>query len=184
MRSTITRNRLTHGPPRPYDSRTGICDDSAEPVHDNVREAGEVSAEETLRNVPLFRELQPRQLRLLAKWTTTRNFQPGQVIVSEGQMGLGLYIIESGRVRVTQKTESGEREVRVMGPGESFGELALLDNAPRAATCTAIEPTSCVLLDKAQFLAELRTYPEIALSLIPVLTQWLREADRKIAELS
>lgn len=143
-----------------------------------------MDAEETLRRVPLFAELQKKQLRSLAKWTSTRNFNEGQVIVSEGQSGLGLYIIQTGRVKVTQKTASGEREVRQMGPGESFGELALLDNSPRAATVTAVEPTSCVLLDKVQFLAELRTYPEIALSIIPVLVGWLREADAKIAQLS
>jgi CRP-like cAMP-binding protein len=143
-----------------------------------------VDAEETLRRVPLFAELQKKQLRSLAKWTSTRNFNEGQVIVSEGQSGLGLYIIESGRVKVTQKTATGEREIRQMGPGESFGELALLDNSPRGATVSAAEPTTCVLLDKVQFLAELRTYPEIALSIIPVLVHWLREADARIAQLS
>lgn len=143
-----------------------------------------MDAEQTLRNVPLFAELQPKQVRQLAKWATTRNYQPDQVIVAEGQAGLGLYCIQSGKVKVTQKTNTGEREIREMGPGESFGELALLDNAPRAATVTAVEPTSCVLLDKAQFLAEIRTYPEIALALLPVLTGWVREADQQIAELS
>jgi CRP-like cAMP-binding protein len=137
-----------------------------------------------LRQVPLFSELQKKQLRSLAKWTTSRSFQPGQVIVEEGQAGIGLYCIESGRVKVTQKTASGERELREMGPGESFGELALLDNRPRAATITAIEPTTCIMLDKGQFLAELRTYPEIGLALIPVLVQWLRDAERRAAELS
>jgi CRP/FNR family cyclic AMP-dependent transcriptional regulator len=144
----------------------------------------EVDAEQTLRNVPLFAELQPKQVRQLAKWATTRNYQAGQVIVAEGQAGLGLYCIQSGKVSVTQKTNTGEREIRQMGPGESFGELALLSNAPRAATVTAMDPTTCVLLDKSQFLAEIRTYPEIALALLPVLTQWVREADKKIAELS
>jgi CRP-like cAMP-binding protein len=69
-----------------------------------------------------------------------------------------------------------------MGPGESFGELALLDNKPRSATVTAVEPTTVLILDKVQFLAELRTYPEIALALIPVLVEWLRDADRQRAE--
>jgi CRP-like cAMP-binding protein len=145
--------------------------------------SAEMDAEETLRHVPLFAELQPKQIRSLAKWTTTRSFNPGQAIVTEGQSGLGLYCIQSGRVKVTQKTATGERDVREMGPGEVFGELALLDNSPRAATVTATEPTTCVLLDKTQFLAELRTYPEIGLSLIPVLVTWLRDSDRRLAAL-
>lgn len=141
-----------------------------------------MEAEESLRQVALFRGLQPKQIKSLAKWTTERTFQPGQTIVTQGQMGLGLYCIESGRVSVALQTATGQRELRTMGPGESFGELALLDDKPRSATVTAIEPTKVLVLDKAQFLAELRTYPEIALALIPVLIDWLRDSDRKMAE--
>jgi CRP/FNR family transcriptional regulator len=141
-----------------------------------------VEAEESLRNVALFQALQPKQIKSLAKWTTERAFEPGQAIVTEGQMGLGLYCIVSGRVSVSLRTPSGQRELRTMGPGESFGELALLDNKPRSATVTAVEPTTVLILDKVQFLAELRTYPEIALALIPVLVEWLRDADRQRAE--
>lgn len=143
-----------------------------------------MEAEETLSSVPLFREFQPKQLKSLAKWTSTRNYEPGQVIVREGDMGLGLYCIQSGTVKVTQNTPSGPREIRTMSAGESFGELALLDSMPRSSTVTAVDWTTTILLDKAQFLAELRTYPEIALNILPVLVQWLREADRRIAELT
>jgi CRP/FNR family transcriptional regulator, cyclic AMP receptor protein len=143
-----------------------------------------VEAEDTLRNVPLFRELQPKQVKSLAKWTTTRIYQPGQVIVSEGQVGLGLYCIQSGKVTITQHTPNGEREIRIMGPGESFGELALLEDAPRSATVTAIEQTAAVLLDKGQFLAEVRTYPEIVLGIVPALVRMIRDAEARIAQLS
>lgn len=136
-----------------------------------------MDAEQTLRNVPLFGGLQQKQLKSLARWATTRTWQPGQVIVQQGQGGLGLYCIQSGRVRVSRHTDALEQTVREMGPGESFGEMALLDDQPRSATVTAVEPTTAVLLDKAQFLAELRTYPEIALAIIPALVQRLREAE-------
>jgi CRP/FNR family cyclic AMP-dependent transcriptional regulator len=141
-----------------------------------------MDAEESLRKVSLFRELQPKQIKSLAKWAAPRNFQSGQAIVKEGQLGVGLYAIQSGKVSITVKSGSGERELRTMGPGESFGELALLDDQPRSATVSAVEPTTVLVLDKASFLAELRTYPEIGLSLIPVLVSWLRDADRKIVE--
>jgi CRP-like cAMP-binding protein len=147
-------------------------------------EARTVDAEQTLSSVPLFREFQPKQLKSLAKWTATRNYEPGQVIVREGDLGMGLYCIQSGTVKVTQNTPSGPRDIRTMGPGESFGELALLDSMPRSSTVTAVDWTTAILLDKAQFLAELRTYPEIALNILPVLVQWLREADRRISELT
>jgi len=69
-------------------------------------------------------------------------------------------------------------------PGESFGEIALLDDKPRSATVTAVESTVTVLLDKSQFVAELRTYPEIALSILPIVVNWLRESDARVAQLS
>ncbi|HEX6510646.1 MAG TPA: cyclic nucleotide-binding domain-containing protein [Chloroflexota bacterium] len=147
-------------------------------------EVREVDVEQSLRNVPLFAGFQPKQLKSLARWTTTRTFRPGQTIVQEGHTGLGLYIIQSGRVQISMHSAQGERDIRVMGPGESFGEIALLDDRPRSATATAIDATTVVLLDKSQFLAEMRTYPEMALAMLPVLVSWLREADMKLAEMS
>ena len=143
-----------------------------------------MDAEQSLQQVALFQELKPKLVKNLAKRTTMRTFQPGQVIVSEGQAGMGLYCIGAGKVKITQNTANGSREVRTMSAGESFGELSLLDNQPRAATVTAVEPTTAYLLDKAQFLGELQTYPEIALTILPVLVRWLRDADHRIAELS
>jgi CRP-like cAMP-binding protein len=143
-----------------------------------------VNVEDSLQNVTLFRQMKPKEIKSLSKWTTTRHFQPGQVIVAQGQSGVGLYCIQSGKVKVTQKTAHGEREIRTMSSGESFGELSLLDNQPRGATVTALEPTTAVLLEKTQFLAEMRTHPEIALAMVPVLVHWVRQADEKIAELS
>lgn len=140
-----------------------------------------MDAEQTLRAVPLFRGLRPNQVKALARWASTRAWQPGQVIVEEGQTGLGLYCIQSGRVRVTQAAGEGQRGLRDMGPGESFGEISLLDDHPRSATVTAIEPTTAVILDKSQFLAELRTHPEIALAILFPLVERLRAAERRSA---
>jgi CRP/FNR family cyclic AMP-dependent transcriptional regulator len=143
-----------------------------------------VDAEETLRRVPLFEGIQPKHIKGLAKWTTTRSWGPEQQIVREGQSGMGLYCIQTGKVRVSKASPTGEHEIRTMGVGESFGEISLLDDKPRSATVTAIEPTTCVMLDKSQFLAEIRTHPEIALAVLPVIVSWLRDADTKIAQLS
>lgn len=140
-----------------------------------------MDTEQTLHNVPLFQGLQPKQLKSLARWATTRTFQPGETIVREGGMGMGLYCIQSGRVRVTKDASGTTQVLREMGPGESFGEIALLDDQPRSATVTAVEPTTAVLLDKSQFRAELRTYPEIALAILYPLVQRLREAESRAA---
>lgn len=138
-----------------------------------------MDAEQTLRDVPLFRGLEPKQLKSLARWVATRTYQPGQAIVEEGQTGLGLYCIQAGRVKVTQRSGSGERDLSQLGSGDFFGEMALLDDKPRSATVTAVEPTTCVLLDKSQFLAELRTYPEIAVAILPVLVERLRDVESR-----
>jgi CRP-like cAMP-binding protein len=143
-----------------------------------------VSAVETLRNVPLFEGVPEKHLKSLAKWTTTRRWDAGQTIVTEGQTGLGLYCIESGTVRISKAGSSGDQELRTMGPGESFGELALLDDQPRSATVTAVDPTTAVLLDKSQFIAELRTHPEIALPILQTIVGWLRQADARAAQYS
>lgn len=138
-----------------------------------------MNAEETLKQVPLFKELKPKQVKSLARWTTTRQYDSGQPIVREGQTGMGLYCIQSGKVQVTQQTSDGPKDLRTMGPGESFGELSLLEDQPRSATITALEPTTCVLLDKMQFNAELNSFPEIALPLLHTLAAWLQDAERR-----
>ncbi|GAC1329327.1 MAG: hypothetical protein NVS2B16_08790 [Chloroflexota bacterium] len=136
-----------------------------------------MDAEQTLRNVPLFQAMQNKHLRSLAKGITTRNYAVGQNIVSQGQVGYGLYIIQEGMVRVSQESASGAHDLRTMGPGETFGELSLLDDQPRSATVTAIEPTTALLLDKWQFVSELKEHPEIAVSMLPILAQWLRSVE-------
>jgi CRP/FNR family transcriptional regulator, cyclic AMP receptor protein len=140
--------------------------------------------EEVLQKVPLFHDLQPKDVRSLARFTVTRTFEAGQVIVAEGQMGFGLYCIQSGKVRITQNTPNGTREIRTMGPDESFGEISLIDEQPRTATVTAIEPTTAVVLDKMQFASEVRNHPEVAFPMMRSLVQWLRDADHRIAELT
>jgi CRP-like cAMP-binding protein len=143
-----------------------------------------VEVEETLARVPLFRQLDKGQIRSLAKFTRTRTYQPGEVLVHEGRLGFGLYCLQSGEVKVTQQTSGGEHELARLGPGQSFGEIALIDEGPRTATVTAVEPTTAVLLDKMQFHTELRNHPEVALTVMMALVQWLREANKRIAELA
>jgi CRP/FNR family cyclic AMP-dependent transcriptional regulator len=143
-----------------------------------------VDTVETLRRVPLFEGISDRHLKSLSKWTSTRRYDAGQAIVSQGQTGLGLYCIQSGAVKVTISGPRGDQELRNMGPGETFGELALLDDKPRSATVTALEPTTAVLLDKSQFRAELRSHPEIALQILETLVAWLRESDSRSVQSS
>ena len=93
-------------------------------------------ATEALSRSWLFKDLEPKDIQRLEKFVRKREFAAGDVIVSEGDEGVGVFAIASGSVSVTR----GSREVSTLGPGDVFGETALLDNYRRNATVTAREP--------------------------------------------
>ena len=96
---------------------------------------------------------------------------------------MAFYVVLSGRVRIER--EAGPEaprntpiEIRELGPAGFFGEMGLIDDLPRSATVVAVEPVECALLAKWDFQTELREDPEIALALLPVLTQRIRDLER------
>ena len=149
------------------------------PVSGNVEEV-----ERTLRGVTLFAHLSQRQRARLARFATTRSYELGSTIVRQGDTSMSLYVILSGAVRVSRESEGGGGSVEVeqLGPGGAFGEMGLIEDLPRAATVVAEQPTTCALLAKWDFQNELRDDPEIALSLLPVLTARIRELDSLLAQ--
>jgi CRP/FNR family cyclic AMP-dependent transcriptional regulator len=140
--------------------------------------------EETLGEVALFSRLSDRQRARLARFATTRDYKAGATIVRQGDTSMSLYVILSGAVRVHRESEGGGGAVEVerLGPGGAFGEMGLIEDEPRAASVVAEEPTTCALLAKWDFQNELREDPEIALSLLPVLTGRIRELDSLLAQ--
>jgi CRP-like cAMP-binding protein len=140
--------------------------------------------EQTLGNVTLFSHLSARQRARLARFATTRDYKQGATIVRQGDTSMSLYVILSGSVRVNRESEGGGGTVEVeqLGHGGAFGEMGLIEDMPRAATVVAEEPTTCALLAKWDFQNELRDDPEIALSLLPVLTARIRELDSMLAQ--
>ena len=146
------------------------------------KDAAEIEA--TLGNVALFSHLNARQRARLARFATTREYKQGSTIVRQGDTSMSLYVILSGSVRVNRESEGGGGAVEVeqLGHGGAFGEMGLIEDMPRAATVVAEEPTTCALLAKWDFQNELRDDPEIALSLLPVLTARIRELDSLLAQ--
>lgn len=140
--------------------------------------------EQTLGRVTLFSRLTPRQRGRLARFATTRAYKQGSTIVRQGDTSMSLYVILSGSVRVNRESEGGGGAVEVeqLGPGGAFGEMGLIEDLPRAATVVAEKATTCALLAKWDFQNELREDPEIALSLLPVLTGRIRELDSLLAQ--
>src|ERR671916_1693343 len=90
-------------------------------------------AAELLRQVPLFSDLDQRELQDIATAMKSRTFSAGQQIAVEGQSGVGFFVIEDGQAKVTV----GGDEVRMLGPGDYFGEVALITQGARTATVTA-----------------------------------------------
>ena len=90
-------------------------------------------AAELLQRVPLFSDLERKELENVASSMKQRTFQPGQQIAVEGESGVGFFVIEDGQAKVTV----GGEERRTLGPGDYFGEVALISHGARTATVTA-----------------------------------------------
>ncbi len=140
---------------------------------------------ELLRKVDLFSALKQREIKSLAKFCVERLFEEGQTLVKQGDSGLGLYILVSGKVKIMKKTSTGEElEIAVLGPGDFFGEMTVLDSSPRSANVIALEETRCLLLTAWEFKARLEERPEIALKVLPVVVSRFRETNEKLLALS
>jgi len=136
-----------------------------------------------LEQTPLFSELTQEDLKSLAEAARIRAYQAGEVIVREGDRAAGCFILLSGRVEVVKGADTARATVlATMGPGELFGEMAMIDDHPRSATVRAIDETECVALRRSDFMAELRRRPEIAVQMLPVLVRRLREAHATLTE--
>jgi CRP-like cAMP-binding protein len=128
---------------------------------------------EELKRVPLFAGIADAQLERIANGITERRFDADETIVSAGAPGHGFYLIVRGRAEVRR----GGRTIRTLGPGEYFGELALLRETPRTATVVAKDPTTCLVLTRWDFKGILDTNPAIAIRLLETVAGRIQEDD-------
>jgi len=138
-----------------------------------------------LKRVSLFSGLGERQLDALASSSVRRAFPKGRMIVAEGEPSAALYILLSGRAKV-QRSDSEGKEVilAILGAGECFGEMSLIDDAPRSASVITIESCDFMAINKDAFKEILLENPQIAMKIMKGLVKRLREADRKIETLA
>lgn len=116
-----------------------------------------------LANVELFAGLTPEQLDRIAQTAHPRVFMPGTIIVNEGDDAHGLYVIQSGSLKVFLVEENGrELTLSLLWPGEYFGELALLDSAPRSASVMTRERSELLHISQAAFTGLLEQHPSCA----------------------
>jgi CRP-like cAMP-binding protein len=128
-----------------------------------------------LQTVPMFHTLQDRQLRHLARRFTERSYATNETIVNQGTLGIGLFIIETGKADVVRERPDGDKAVvNKLGPTDFFGELSLLDDAPRTASVIATEPTTCLILTQLDFLSALHEDVDIPIILLRVLARRFR----------
>ena len=138
---------------------------------------------EALRQVWLFSELSDDQLESISSFTFDKTFDPGELIVVEGQTGNGLYVIVSGNVEVL-KGDVGENPqvLAKRGAGDVFGEMALLGEWPRTASVRALETVQCLGIDRWVFLSQLERQPKVTIRMLQILAQRLRDSDARFAE--
>jgi CRP-like cAMP-binding protein len=112
-----------------------------------------------------------------------REFTAGQVLFQDGDSGKEMYVIQSGKVRISKKVRDVEKTLVVLGPGEFFGEMSILNNKPRSATATVEENAKLLVIDPKTFEAMVRGNAEIAVRLIKKLSGRLQETDDQIENL-
>jgi CRP-like cAMP-binding protein len=136
--------------------------------------------EDILSKVPLFETLSRKDLSRLGRAVVERKYKKGETIVKEGEQAVAFFMVSKGRVAVSRGKSKSDKPFAEIGPGNVFGEMALLDGQPRDATVKAVEDTECLVLSRWDFVAELRTNPHIAVALLPILSRRLREANAKL----
>jgi CRP-like cAMP-binding protein len=130
-----------------------------------------------LARVPLFKELRARQLERLAQQMVSHDYPVGADIVTQGESGVGLFIIVSGEAEVIHTRMDGSRTVvNVLAETDYFGELALLAEGARTASVVAIQPTQCLVLTRWNFVGVLKGDAEMAISILEEMAWRFRTA--------
>jgi CRP/FNR family cyclic AMP-dependent transcriptional regulator len=147
----------------------------------------EGTTEEILSKVPAFANLAPRDLKEVAAIVHKREYRAGEPVFYQGDPGLGMYIVEDGEVSIAILGKDGnEQELAVLGDGDFFGELALLDESPRSAN--AICKTDCTLIgffrpDLFELIDKKNTLGiKIVLKLAEIVAQRLRQTDKELSK--
>jgi CRP-like cAMP-binding protein len=130
---------------------------------------------EHLRAVPLFAACSSRDLARVARHTEDVSVPEGKELVREGATGHEFFVIISGTAKVTRRG----RKINELGPGDSFGELALLDRAPRNATVVAETPMELAVIGQREFAGIIDDVPGFGRKLLAGMAARLREADAK-----
>jgi CRP/FNR family transcriptional regulator, cyclic AMP receptor protein len=148
-------------------------------------EATPVDDRELLRTVPIFSELTDADITSLTRLASRRQYPKETVVFFENEEGDFFFMIVTGRIKVTILGDDGREVIlSILGPGDFFGEMALLDNEPRSATAIAVEDTELLSLHRHDFQSVLADNRSIMSALIKILTSRIRKANHQISTLA
>ncbi len=126
-----------------------------------------MDVQEAIKNAPLFAHLTKKDIKQLADVLTARSFPAGTVVIEQGKPGVGFFVIASGSAAVTV----GGQRMNGLGAGDHFGEIALIDEGPRAGEVTAETDLECYAMAAWQFRPFVQDHPDVAWALLRSLVQ-------------
>ncbi len=147
-----------------------------------VATPGEPSPLHFLQRIKLFSGLSVDECQQVVKRMKRRDFPPNQIIVREGAPGNSMFFITAGLVEVRKKDSSTGIDFLLteMGPGQNFGEMSLLTGKPRTASVSALQPTTCAVLEQKDFQELFLQYPKIGLALTTILAERVEAASQQV----
>lgn len=138
-----------------------------------------------LRRVTIFQELSDKDLDILTQRLVPRTYVKDAIIVSQEEEGDALYVIKTGKVKVTLYGDSGREVIlTIFKPGDYFGEMSLIDGDPRSANVIAIDEAELLMLSRQAFLKQIEESPRLAMAVMTELCRRLRRADASIGSLA
>jgi CRP-like cAMP-binding protein len=135
----------------------------------------------SLRQVPMFRDIDPARLKLLAFTSERVQFADGQRFFVQGDPSDAAYVILEGQASVLLNTPNGEIKVADLGQNALVGEMGILSDAPRSASVTAAQSTTALRIDKRVFLELLAQFPQMALAVMRELAKRLERTNAQLA---
>lgn len=138
---------------------------------------------DSLRNIPMFKGIDPAKLRLLAFISERMTFRPGEMLCQQGEPGDSAYIILSGTADVLVDTGGGQlRKVAEIKQNDVVGEISILCDTPRTATVSASSELIALNISKDNFFKILTEFPEVSLEVMRVLARRLERTTRDLAQ--
>ncbi len=138
-----------------------------------------------LKNIPLFSELNEKDLERIIQIANKKRYHKDNIILIEEEVGSTMFIILAGRVKISRISDDGREVIlSILSDGDFFGEMSLLDGYTRSANVTAIEDSELLVIRREEFLQTLRDYPQVAINLLKELAQRIRKSDEHIKSLS